>query len=165
VIGEERGARIQDSDPGHLAGAELEVDDIAADRDRFGADRSVATLEAFRLLDSRMKDTVTAWQLRTDGDEPQLNDHTDAAYDARVLGMLAELHADTLAWMAPLIEAFGRFGRYRGRLADALEAACDGDQRYVTSPRVDSYHGIWFELHEDLIRLAGRERSSEPTGR
>ena len=36
-----------------------------------------------------------------------------------------------------------------------------GDQRYVASPRVDSYHGIWFELHEDLIQLAGRNRADE----
>jgi pyruvate,orthophosphate dikinase len=26
---------------------------------------------------------------------------------------------------------------------------------------VDSYHGIWFELHEDLIQLAGRTRAAE----
>jgi len=36
-----------------------------------------------------------------------------------------------------------------------------GDGRYVASPRVDSYHGIWFELHEDLIQLAGRTRADE----
>jgi len=138
---------------------------FAADRDRFGEDRSVAALEAFRSLDARMKDTVTAWQLCTDGDEPRLNDHTDTAYDARVLGMLAQLHAATATWMTPLTEAFSRFGRYRGRLEEALEAARNGDQRYVTSPRVDSYHSIWFELHEDLIRLAGRERSGEPAAR
>jgi pyruvate,orthophosphate dikinase len=141
----------------------LEV--FASDRDRFGAGRSAAALEAFRALDARMKDTVTAWQLRTDGDEPQLNDHTDAGYDARVLGMLTQLHADTLDWMTPLTEAFRRFGRYRDRLEEALGAVRCGDQRYVASPRVDSYHSIWFEVHEDLIRLAGQERSSEQAGR
>ena len=31
----------------------------------------------------------------------------------------------------------------------------------VASPRVDSYHGVWFELHEDLILLAGRTRADE----
>jgi len=36
-----------------------------------------------------------------------------------------------------------------------------GDGKYVASPRVDSYHGIWFELHEDLILLAGRNRADE----
>jgi pyruvate,orthophosphate dikinase len=31
----------------------------------------------------------------------------------------------------------------------------------VASPRVDSFHGVWFELHEDLIQLAGRTRAEE----
>jgi pyruvate,orthophosphate dikinase len=26
---------------------------------------------------------------------------------------------------------------------------------------VDSYHSAWFELHEDLILLAGRNRADE----
>ena len=44
---------------------------------------------------------------------------------------------------------------------DEIGEALGGDQRYVASPRVDSYHGIWFELHEDLIQLAGRSRADE----
>ena len=39
--------------------------------------------------------------------------------------------------------------------------AAAGDGKYVASPRVDSYHSIWFELHEDLILLAGRNRADE----
>jgi hypothetical protein len=63
--------------------------------------------------------------------------------------------------MAPLTAAFARFDSYQGRLAWALTVAQGGDQRYVASPRVDSYHSVWFELHEDLIRLIGRRRSDE----
>ena len=54
-----------------------------------------------------------------------------------------------------------RAGRYRARLSAALEQALAGDLRFVASPRVDSYHGAWFELHEDLILLAGRTRADE----
>ena len=54
-----------------------------------------------------------------------------------------------------------RLADYRARLDRALEGAQAGDGRYVASPRVDSYHGIWFELHEDLIGLAGRTRADE----
>jgi hypothetical protein len=50
---------------------------------------------------------------------------------------------------------------YRARLRRAADAAIAGDGRFVASPRVDSYHGIWFELHEDLIQLAGRTREEE----
>lgn len=135
---------------------------FAADRDQLGADRSAAFLEAFRALDAAMKETVTAWQLRAEGGEMLINDHSDPAYDEQVLGRLSGLHRDTLAWIAPLAVVFPRFGRYQARLDAALVRARDGDQRYVSSPRVDSYHSVWFELHEDLIRLSGHQRSDEP---
>jgi pyruvate,orthophosphate dikinase len=108
-----------------------------------------------------MKEIVTAWQLRPSDGEPVMNDHTDAAYDADVLDRLAALHEDASAFLEPLEPACARLGGYRRRLDRALERARDGDQRYVASPRVDSYHGAWFELHEDLIRLAGRTREEE----
>ena len=107
-----------------------------------------------------MKDTVTAWQLR-DVDAQVVNDHADAAYDAAVLDRLAGLHADATAWLGPLEAGCPRLADYGVRLGRALEAALAGDGRYVASPRVDSYHGIWFELHEDLIQLAGRSRADE----
>ena len=134
---------------------------FAADRDQLGADRAVVFLKGFRALDAAMKETVTAWQLRAGAGEPVINDHSDPAYDAQVLDRLSGLHRDTLAWMAPLAAAFTRFGRYQARLDAALARACDGDPKYVTSPRVDSYHSVWFELHEDLLRLSGHQRSDE----
>ena len=141
------------------------LDGFAADRDLLGIDHVIASLDAFRSLDHRMKDIVTAWQLRSAAGEPQLNDHSDVGYDAHVLDMLAELHAQTVTWMAPLAKAVTRFERYRIRLERALAAARGGDQRYVASPRVDSYHSVWFELHEDLIRLSGHQRADEEAGR
>jgi pyruvate,orthophosphate dikinase len=116
----------------------------------------VEQLDEFHELDARMKQIVTAWQMR---DEQTFNDHSDTEYDARVMSNLEALHADTDAWLVPLGERFSRFGAYSKRLSAALAAAQSGDQRFVASPRVDSYHSVWFELHEDLIRLAGRKRS------
>jgi pyruvate,orthophosphate dikinase len=144
------------------AGKLRALDAFTVDREQLGADRAGAFLTEFHAFDRRMKDTVTAWQLRGNGEEPQLNDHTDGAYDARVLDALGKLHADAAAWLTPLAETFTRYARYRNRLDHALAAAVGGgDQRYVASPRVDSYHSVWFELHEDLIRLAARQRSDE----
>jgi pyruvate,orthophosphate dikinase len=135
---------------------------MAADRNAWGAEAAADALEAFLALDRRTKEIVTAWQLRrTDGGEPEINDHTDADYDRGVLDRLAALHADTAAWLAPLEAACPRLAGYRERLTRALDQAGAGDQKYVASPRVDSYHGIWFELHEDLIHLAGRTRADE----
>jgi pyruvate,orthophosphate dikinase len=108
-----------------------------------------------------MKVTVTAWQMRDVDGAPTFNDHADAAYDARVLGDLAGLHHDASAWLRPLVAALPRLGAYLERLERAAAAAGGGDGRFVASPRVDSYHGVWFELHEDLILLAGRSRADE----
>jgi len=108
-----------------------------------------------------MKETVTAWQMREVDGAQTLNDHADAEYDARVLDDLATLHADATAWLDPLATGLPRLALYRKRLELAAAAAASGDNRYVASPRVDSYHGVWFELHEDLILLAGRSRADE----
>jgi pyruvate,orthophosphate dikinase len=132
-----------------------------ADREKIGEDRLHELLLAFHGLDLRTKDTVTAWQLRASGDEPVINDHSDAAYDTEVLRRLSALHDNAVAWITPLTIAFTRFVRYQGRLEQALISAREGDQRYVASPRVDSYHSVWFELHEDLIRIAGQRRSDQ----
>ena len=142
------------TDDGKTRAADL----LTADREAWGADAATAALDAFLDLDHRVKEIVTAWQMR---DEATVNDHTDPDYDAGVLDRLAATHADAMAWLAPLHDHVARFADYGARLGSALDAARAGDGRYVASPRVDSYHGIWFELHEDLIQLAGRTREEE----
>ncbi len=145
------------SDAGKTRATEL----LAADRDAWGLDAANLALDGFLPLDHRMKETVTAWQLKPGEGEPAINDHSDAEYDQRVLADLAALHEDASAWLSELEPASPRLRGYRPRLTRALERAQAGDGKYVASPRVDSYHGIWFELHEDLIQLAGRTREDE----
>ena len=134
---------------------------IAEDRGSWGQANALAALDAFLALDHRMKETVTAWQMRDVDGTQTFNDHADPAYDAKVLGDLGALHADASAWLQPLIAGLPRLAAYHERLARAATAAMAGDGRFVASPRVDSYHGAWFELHEDLILLAGRNRADE----
>ncbi|MGZ6327699.1 MAG: pyruvate, phosphate dikinase [Candidatus Limnocylindrales bacterium] len=134
---------------------------LAADRDSWGTAKAAAALDAFLVLDGRMKETVTAWQMRDQDGTQVLNDHSDSGYDAAVIARLAALDADAGSWLTPLTAELPRLGRYRARLERALAAARAGDGRYVASPRVDSYHSAWFELHEDLILLAGRTRAEE----
>jgi pyruvate, orthophosphate dikinase len=131
---------------------------VVAERDRWGLEAATAALDAFLGIDQRVKETVTAWQLR---DERTPNDHTDTEYDASVLDRLAAVHSDAATWLATLTAGCPRLANYGVRLTRALAAAKTGDGRYVASPRVDSYHGAWFELHEDLIQLAGRNREDE----
>jgi pyruvate,orthophosphate dikinase len=141
------------------AGAARAAELLTRDRAAMGED-AAAALDGFLDLDRRMKDTVTAWQMR-DAAAGVLNDHSDPDYDRAVLDRLAGLHDEAVAWLTPLEPACPRLADYRERLERAAAAARDGDTRFVASPRVDSYHGVWFELHEDLIGLAGRTRAEE----
>jgi pyruvate,orthophosphate dikinase len=142
-------------------GKSVGKEQMGADSEAWGNENAVAALDAFLALDQRMKATVTAWQMRDVDGAQAFNDHSDPAYDARVLADLAALHADAAAWLRPVAGDLPRLAGYLARLERATAAARSGDHRYVASPRVDSYHSAWFELHEDLIQLAGRSRAEE----
>jgi pyruvate,orthophosphate dikinase len=152
-----QGSTLKLTDQGQAAAAKL----LEADRTRCGPDRALAALDGFVPLDQHVKATVTAWQLRNLAGEQVVNDHTDAAYDASVLADLAATHTQVACWLASVDDASGRLTAYHRRLARAAAAIAAGDTRFFSSPRVDSYHSVWFELHEELIRLAGRSRADE----
>ncbi len=134
---------------------------VAADRELWGVENAEAALEALIPFDRRIKDVVTGWQMREFKGTQILNDHTDPEHDAAVLAAFNTLHEDASVWLAVLREALPVFDLYSRRLERAAGRVADGDHGYLASPRVDSYHSIWFELHEYLILLAGRTRSDE----
>jgi len=108
-----------------------------------------------------MKEAVTDWQLRLENGQRVPNDHGDPRWDAAVLERLRTLAADATRWLETPSERLPRLLRYAARLEQAMTSALAGDARFVASPRVDSLHGVWFELHEELIRLAGSDRAKE----
>ena len=55
-----------------------------------------------------------------------------------------------------------RLGLYKDRLDEAYDKALAGEHEWVSGARIDSYHTVWFELHEDLLRMLGREREEAP---
>jgi pyruvate,orthophosphate dikinase len=134
---------------------------LAGDQARWGIATAETALVGLHALDVRMKQIVTRWQLRTIDGTEALNDHTDEAHDRDVLAALAELHEEAGPWLDDLAAGLARLDRYRSRLDDALERAASGDGRFVAGPMIDSYHTVWFEMHEDLIRLAGKTREAE----
>jgi len=140
------------------AGREAAAALLAADAAAWGVADATAALDAFIVLDRRMKDVVTAWQVKG---PDTLNDHADPGYDAVVIARLGDLHVDVEAWLTPLTARLPRLALYGARLSAAAAAAAAGNGKFIASPRVDSYHGAWFELHEDLIQLAGRTRADE----
>ncbi|MEV0588066.1 transcriptional regulator [Nonomuraea sp. NPDC050310] len=127
-----------------------------------GGDEVRAVYREFLPLNTRLQRACTDWQLRpAAGDRLATNDHTDPAWDARVLDELAQVgHA-----LAPLTDRLaGLLSRFRGydaRFAAALARAQAGDIAWVDRTDVDSCHRVWFELHEDLIATLGIDRHTE----
>jgi hypothetical protein len=111
----------------------------------------------FLVLNPELLDLCTAWQLRPAGGVTTPNDHTDAAYDTRVLGLLTGLHQRADAVITDLSLALPRFERYRTRLTHALTLAKAGRLEYVTDD-LAAYHTVWFQLHEDLLATLGIPR-------
>jgi hypothetical protein len=118
-----------------------------------------AGYQRFLALNGEMLATCTAWQVRDDGP----NEHDDAAYDAAVVARLHQLHRSVLPVLDDLTGTLERYGGYRLRFDRAISRLLAGEQDWFTKPIMDSYHTIWFELHEDLLTTLGRERSQETT--
>jgi len=117
----------------------------------------VALYEDFCVFNAELKQIMTAWQLRRDG---IANDHSDSDYDRAVLDRLLGLHGRTGALMQRLAQVSPRLEAYRERLARAAARIGAGDRSYVAKIMADSYHTVWFELHEELISLAGLTREA-----
>jgi hypothetical protein len=117
--------------------------------------------ERFRALNPELLQLFTDWQVRPDAPPPGLNDHRDEAYDRDVIERLAAAHAE----VCPITDGVGahleRFAGYTSRLGAALDKLRAGDHDWFTGPLVDSYHTVWFELHEDLMATLGLERAAE----
>lgn len=133
---------------------------IHAAMTRFGAQTFVDMVDAFHDINASFKALVTRWQVRELDGRLNANDHSDAEYDATIVRGIQETDRELRRWLStyPCAELFGVYLR---RLNRSLVALLGGDHRYVASPRIDSYHNVWFELHELLIRLAGRTRADE----
>jgi len=119
--------------------------------------------ERFEKINRELLALFTDWQMiPAAGGERVPNDHSDADYDTGVIDRLGAQHEraervlDSFAALEP------RLGLYKGRLDDAYDKALAGEVEWVSGARIDSYHTVWFELHEDLLRMLGREREEAP---
>ncbi|USX54855.1 transcriptional regulator [Lentzea sp. HUAS12] len=116
-----------------------------------------AAFDEFLVLNPELLDLCTAWQMRSADGVTTVNDHSDTAYDARVLALFADLHERAVVVIAALAAAVPRFGRYEPRLTTALTRAQAGELACLADS-VDSFHTIWAELHEDLLATLGIAR-------
>ena len=74
---------------------------------------------------------------------------------------LEDLHATSLPLLGEFVDLVPRLHPYIVRLDAALTRIHAGDHRWLAGPLIDSFHTVWFELHEELIGLAGRTRAGE----
>ena len=120
-----------------------------------------AAYREFLTVNGDMLATCTDWQLRTEDGNQVINDHTDESWDAVVLDRLRALDSAVRPVLEPLRASLDRFGRYPQRFDAALQLVLAGELEWFTKPVIDSYHTVWFELHEDLLCTLGLERASE----
>lgn len=117
--------------------------------------------ESFAPINDDVKQIVTDWQMRPVGGHLTINDHSDRRHDESVIARLRRADAKASTALAPLTITLSRFDVYPRRLRRALALVGDGDHSMLATPLKDSYHTVWFELHEELIILSGRNRADE----
>ena len=129
------------------------------DAERASVDPAVvaAAYTEFRSLNTEFKALVTDWQLRNG----QPNTHDDAEYDAAVLARLDAVHRQAVPLVDAVAAELPRLARYSEKLGAALDRVHGGDTTWLSRPLIDSYHTVWFELHEELILAAGLTREAE----
>ena len=123
-----------------------------------------AAYDRFEVVNRDLKQVITDWQSVRVGGELTPNDHSDAAYDAKVLDRLAKVHDRIEPILNALAARLPRLRVYLAKLTQALETAEDGDVEWVSDVRRESYHTVWFELHEDLLRIMGIRSTRDDYG-
>lgn len=143
-------------------GRQVASDRVVAEVEESGARSTIAdAYDRFRAHNDVFLEVCADWQLRPIGAGVQRvpNTHDDARYDAGVVARLLAVHDAVVPVCRTLAGALDRFGRYERRFAMARRRVEAGAGEWVASPRVDSFHTVWFELHEDLLVSLGLERS------
>jgi hypothetical protein len=141
------------------AGRTAQEQGLQAELQRCGArDAVFDAYKRFLDLNNDLLGICTAWQMKN---EATINDHADPDYDRGVIDRLHELHAKVEPIISDLEATLDRYRGYRGRLEASLVKLRNGEAEWFTKPLIDSYHTVWFQLHEDLLNTLGIERSQE----
>ena len=123
------------------------------------ADQSfVQAYDQFELINTELKQLITDWQTMDVGGKRVSNDHSDKDYDDKIIDRLGELHERFEPILGRMVSVSARMKVYSDKLEAALEKAEDGDIDWVSAADLESYHTVWFEMHEDLLRVLGRVR-------
>ena len=120
----------------------------------------VVAYERFEIINRQLLGLMTRWQTLDVGGRAVPNDHSDKAYDEKIIDELDSLHERVL----PILKSFSthedRLSVYETLLSRAYDRILDGETDYMSAVKLPSYHTVWFEMHEDLLRILGREREA-----
>lgn len=118
----------------------------------------IAAADRFEVVNKKLLALLTRWQSVPRAGTTVPNDHSDPDYDAKILDELGDLHEKAEPVLRALSARLPRYRAYSDRLEAAYDKALGGESDFVSGVRVDSYHLVWHELHEDLLRVLGRSR-------
>ncbi len=158
------GAELATERVGRIAGFTLtptgseKLDKLLAEEGLRASEAMSDCYDKFILLNNRVLKVSSDWQVRTDGGTEQANDHSDAAYDDSVIQRLVELHARATKCVAGLSDCAQRYATYGTRFDACIERLLAGDRKAFTGVMCESYHTVWFELHQDLLLTLGLKR-------
>lgn len=117
-----------------------------------------AAYDDFERVNEQLKALITEWQTLEVGGQSMPNDHSDKEHDRKIIDKLGDLHERAEPILDRMAAGLPRLGVWKDLLLVALEKAEDGEVEWVSDATIMSYHTTWFEMHEDLIRVLGRER-------
>jgi len=110
-------------------------------------------------LNHELLSACTDWQLEGGQGPP-----VEAGRRQSPIERLMIVHEAVVPIADDLAAALLRFARYGPRLTNAVDRVRAGEVDWFTKPVLDSYHTVWFELHEDLLVTLGIERGEERDG-
>ncbi len=136
---------------------------LATELDDIGGRAQVETVyQRFLSLNGDFLETCTQWQVRSSPDGAKIpNDHSDARYDDLIISRIERFNDQVQPLCGELASLLCRFERYGPRFDHALAQVRSGNTDWMAKPSIDSYHSVWFELHEDLLASLSIERQNE----
>ncbi|MCL3818603.1 hypothetical protein [Aeromicrobium wangtongii] len=114
--------------------------------------------ERFEKVNGDLLALMTDWQTMPAGDARVSNDHSNPDYDAKIIDALGALHERAERVVGRAAEIVPRLQTHLDRLEAAYDQVLGGAHDYVSGVRIDSYHTVWYELHEDLLRILEKKR-------
>ena len=126
------------------------ADALAVERGSLDPAVAMGLYERFGRIDRTFKELVTDYQV---SDLP-------TKFSWAVAGM-SEVHPAVQELVARAVELVPRLAPYRARFDTAMDHVQHGEEKYLVSVLLDSYHTIWFQFHEELIAMVGRTRADE----